>query len=295
MTHLDQPSKRTIRVAIGSTCSLPGQWQYNIQQIAELAQKAQVNACHLLLTPEMSATGYGGYDEVVAIAEPQGRGPIFSALQQIAMTTNVVICAGYVERVAERQHIAHYAVFPDGSYVSQRKHRATPVEFPLQPGVPLFDDGQDEIGQVRQSDVHFELFRIHGVSCAIVICADLGIPQLPQHLHQLGVEMMLLPVGAGGKREERISLDELATAQGLDKYQQLLKHSALPQQGAIECIQYHRATVAVNMHGYDGQRHYHGGSGSIVSAKGQIVAYTPGTPIIELQKPEFVYADLKFT
>ena len=285
---------RSIRVAIGSTCSLPGQWEHNIEQIAQLAKRARINDCQLLLTPEMSATGYGGYEEVIALAEPQGKGPIFASLKQIAKSTGVILCAGYVERFRERNHIAHYAVFPDGSYISQRKHRATPAEHPLQPGVELYYDGSEEIGQVKPTDIHFELFEVQGVRCAIVVCADLGIAQLPDKLRQLEVDLMLLPVGAGGKREDRVSLQELTTPQGIAKYQQFLTQSSLPQAGAIECLQYHRATVAVNMHGFDGKERYHGGSGSIVSAQGQIKAYTPGTPIIELQKPEFVYAELEF-
>lgn len=291
---MNHSKSRAIRVALGSTCSLPGQWKHNIEQIAELAHRAKLNECHLLLTPEMSATGYGGYEEVIAIAEPQGQGPIFQSLQQIAKATNVVICAGYVERFRERNHIAHYAVYPDGSYISQRKHRVTPVEHPLQPGVELYDDGREDIGQVKPEDVHFEFFQVQDVRCVMVICADLGIAQLPEKLQQAEVDLMLLPVGAGGKRQDRVALQELATPQGLAKYQQLLTQSSLPQAGAIECYQYRRATAAVNMHGYDGKNHYHGGSGSIVSARGQIVAYTPGTPIMDLQKPEFVCAELQF-
>lgn len=291
---MSNSKSRTIRIAIGSTCSLPGQVTHNLAQIEQFALRAKANHCHLVLTPEMSATGYGGYPEVLERAEVQGQGPIFASLQNIAKATQVVICAGYVERFREQHHIAHYAVFPDGTYISQRKHRATPYELPLQPGVELYDDGKEEIGQVRPEDVHFELFQVSGVRCAIVICADLGIQELPKRLQQLGVEVMLLPVGAGGKREERLSIHELDTVEGLQKYRDLLKHHALPQEGAIECRTYRRATVAVNMGGYDGKTRYHGGSGSIVSAQGQILAYTPGTPLIELQQPEFVCADLHF-
>ncbi len=286
---------KLIQAAIGTTCSKPGNLIENLTQIRELAEKAQKNDCHLLVTPEMSATGYGGYPEVLALAEEPGKGYIYHSLAQIAKQTNIVVTAGYVEKRQHQLHIAHYAVFPDGRFVSQRKHRATPAEAPLEPGVELIYDGTEDIGQVPPGKEQFQTFMIQGVICVIVICADLGVPQLSTLLKRSGVELMILPVGAGGEREQRLSVQELETDEGIRKYREMLKHSSLPQEGAIDSLQYKRATLAVNMSGYDGQQRYHGGSGSIVSANGQIAAYIPSSHIIEYQKPAFACAELNFT
>ena len=68
----------------------------------------------MLLTPEMSASGYGGYPEVLATAEVAGHGPIYTALAEMARREELVILAGFVELDGEHRYLAHYAVWPDG-------------------------------------------------------------------------------------------------------------------------------------------------------------------------------------
>ncbi|WP_165822612.1 carbon-nitrogen hydrolase family protein [Paenibacillus montanisoli] len=285
---------KSIRAAIGSTCSKPGFLNDNLAQIADLAERAQWNGCHFLVTPEMSATGYGGYPEVLALAEVPGEGRIYESLARIAGDAGVVVTAGYVENNGGRLHIAHYAVYPDGRFVSQRKHRATPAEAPLEPGVALYYDDTEEIGHVPPGMEHFMTFTINGVHCAIVICADLGVRDLNAILRREGVELVMLPVGAGGERSQRLSAAELETEEGIRKYKEMLQRNSFPQSGAIECLQNKRAVLAVNMGGFDGRSRYHGGSGSIVSARGEVLAYMPDQPIIDYQQPSFACAELNF-
>ncbi|WP_308635439.1 carbon-nitrogen hydrolase family protein [Paenibacillus silvisoli] len=285
---------KTIRAAIGSTCSKPGFLDGNLAQIAEMAKRAEWNGCHLLVTPEMSATGYGGYPEALSLAEAPGEGQIYESLARMASATGVVVTAGYVENNGGRLHIAHYAVYPDGRFVSQRKHRVTPAEVPLEPGVTLFYDDTEEIGHVPPGQERFLTFTIHDVQCAIVICADLGIRDLNAILRRSGVELVMLPVGAGGERSQRLSAAELETDEGIRNYKEMLQRNSFPHNGAIECLRNKRAMLAVNMGGFDGRSRYHGGSGSIVSARGEVLAYLPDQPIIDYQQPSFACAELHF-
>lgn len=119
---------KTIHIAIGSTTSLPGQLERNLEQIAEFARRGAANGVDLLLTPEMSASGYGGYPEVIATAEVAGEGPIYHALARTAEETGVVIAAGFAETFESRLRLAHYVVYPDGRFVVQRKHRVIETE-----------------------------------------------------------------------------------------------------------------------------------------------------------------------
>lgn len=52
---------KQLHIAIASTTSKPGKVEENLKQIAEFARRAGDNGAQLLLTPEMSATGYGNY------------------------------------------------------------------------------------------------------------------------------------------------------------------------------------------------------------------------------------------
>ena len=139
---------KLLHIALGTTTSKPGDVSGNLRQIVAFARQAALDHADLLLTPELSACGYGAYPEVLATAEVAGHGPIFRTLAGIASTTGVVICAGFVEQSAQLRHIAQYVIYPDGHFLVQRKHRVTPNERPLDALLPLAHrDEADYIGQ----------------------------------------------------------------------------------------------------------------------------------------------------
>jgi len=78
-----------LHIAIGSTTSKPGAVAENLRQIAAFAERAAGDGADLLLTPELSASGYGAYPEVLATAEPAGAGPIFRELARVSAGTGV--------------------------------------------------------------------------------------------------------------------------------------------------------------------------------------------------------------
>lgn len=274
-----------LTIAIGSTYSLPGDVDGNLAQIAELARIAAANGADVLLTPELSASGYGGYPEVLATAEVAGEGPVYASLASIADRYGLVVLAGFVERDLERRHLAHYAVWPDGRFAVQRKHRVTPLEHPLDPGVDLFFDETEEIGHVRDGEARFAVLDIGGARAAVVICADLGVRGLDDILDDLGVNLLLLPTSAGGARANALSADDIADATGLERYVTEAAGHAFPSDAVRSSVRRRRAFAAVNMTGYDGRALYHGGSGSVVDASGSVEALLPGSPLLERQRP----------
>jgi predicted amidohydrolase len=274
-----------LTIAIGSTYSLPGDVEGNLEQIDTLARQAAALDADLLLTPEMSASGYGGYPDVIATAERAGDGPIYRAIAAMAAQYKLVILAGYVEADGPQRFLAHYAVWPDGHYVSQRKHRVTPLESPLDPSVELYFDDTEEIGHVPEGCSHFEVFDVAGVTAAIVICADLGVRGLDEILERLGVELLLLPTAAGGTREGSVSERELNDSARLADHVARATEHAFPAQAVTSSVRYRRAFAAVNMTGYDGRALYHGGSGSVVDPSGNVEAMLPGSPVLERQMP----------
>ena len=281
-------------VAIGTTASLPGDLAGNLGQIQRLAMQAGAVGCDVLLTPEMSATGYGGYPEVLALAEPAGDGPIYRGLADIATASGVTVLAGFVESAGTLRYIAHYAVAPSGRFTVQRKMRATPAERPLDPAAKLFYDDTEEIGHVVPGEERFELMTIRGVPCAIVICADWGVRGLPEILQRLGARMIFLPTGAGGKREERVDDEELPTVEGREKYARLVDERPYTGRGALDCRDKGWGFAAVNLCGFDGKQRYHGGSGSIVTPQGDVAAVIPACPNFTRAGPRLAFATLEF-
>lgn len=285
---------RILNIAIGSTHSIPGDLPGNLAQIHGLAQQAGRMGSDLLLTPEMSATGYGGFPEVLALAEPAGDGPIYSALAEMARANRLAVLAGFVEASAGRRFLSHYVVYPDGQFVVQRKHRVTPREQPLESPVDLYFDETEDIGHVRRGEEQFTFFAVQGVKCGIVICADLGVRGLNPVFAQAGVELLLLPTGAGGRREERFTTQDLLDEAGRQRYYESIGPACSPGSGVLDCIRQGRAMAAVNMNGYDGRVFYHGGQGSIVNCFGDVVAVLPGIPNFERARAGIAFGSIDF-
>lgn len=283
--------KLSLHLAIASTISLPGDRDGNLDQIDRFATRAAGDGADLLLTPELSVTGCGPYDSVMALAEEAGKGPVYERLKGIATRTGVILCAGFIERAGLKRHNSHYAVFPDGSYHVQRKHCVTRWEGPLDPAFSLtWENPEADTGQPEQ--IHFNTFQVKGVTCAMIICADYHIHRLHQRLP--GVECLLVATGGGGQRKDRVTSDELKTAEGRAKYVSILESVFFPRQFVQDALEFDRAFAAVNLCGYDGHDLYHVGHGSIVTPQGEVPALIHGLPNLDRQRPMYTHARVEF-
>lgn len=284
-----------LTIAIGSTHSIPGDVTGNLEQISRLASGAAANGAALLLTPEMSASGYGGYPEVLATAESAGSGLIFERLAELARKNTIVMLAGFVEQHEDHRYLAHYIVWPDGKFVVQRKHRVTPLESPLEPSVELYFDDTEEIGHVPDGCSRFEVVDIAGARAAVVICADYGVRGLDAILSGAGVNLLLLPTAAGGKRENSSTVAELHIPTALEAHIGRAAAHAFPQDAVRKCVNHRRAFAAVNMTGFDGRSLYHGGSGSIVDPSGSVEALLPSSNIIGRERARLAVGTVTIT
>ncbi len=270
-----------LHIAIASTTSKPGDMDGNLAQITDFARRAGRDGADILLTPEMSATGYGPYPDVIALAETAGEGPIYRALAGLARETGVVVTAGFVETAGEKRHLAHYVVYPDGAFVVQRKHRVTLAERPLHPGVELEPPDYvnappaDPARPGQPKELNFHPFEVNGVRCAIVICADGGIPTLFDRLHAQGVNAILLGSGAGGRREDRVNTADVAHRAGREIFMKWLEMTFFPGNTIADCLRTGMAFAAVNLCGYDGRKQYHMGHGMIGDPHGRSARLLP--------------------
>lgn len=281
-------SEKNLGIAIGSTFCRIGDIDYNLAQIAGFAEQAKQASAHILLTPELSVTGYGPYPEVVALAEIPGEGPVYKGLASIAKSTGVVIAAGFVERHAHGPGISHYVVFPNGEMIVQRKFRTTPFEFPLVSVLSDFPQGREIPEKLDFNRLSFPTFEIEGLKCAVVICADAGIENLQDHFDTLGVRVMFGPVGAGGDPKDRVRTSDLKTVEGRGKYMAALEKAYFPKaKGVFDCIMHRRAVAAVNQTGWDGRKCAHIGDGNIVSPRGEMPVVMCGVPNLDFQRPAF--------
>jgi predicted amidohydrolase len=265
---------RSIHLAIASTSSLPGEVTRNLDQIAGFAWLAARDGADLLLTPELSASGYGNYPEVLATAEIAGQGPISQRALTISADTGVVIGIGFAEQGTNGLHISHFFAFPNGRFVVQRKNRPMRHEAPF----------------VRaKGPTAVQPFLVHGVRCGTLICADAGLRKRNALLRAAEVELALLPAGAGGKRVNRVTTQELATQKGRANYSSALQELFWPGWCIDECLVNRRAHAMVNLVGHDGRDHYHSGHGAIINSFGEVVAFFPGQPNLDRQRPTYTH------
>lgn len=285
-----------LHIAIASTTSKPAEVDANLAQIAAFARQAGRDGADILLTPEMSATGYGPYPDVLALAEAAGDGPIYRALAGMARETGVVVTAGFVEAAADKRHLSHYAVYPDGAFVVQRKHRVTLAERPLDPGVELQPPDYinappaDPADPGQPKTLNFRVFEVNGVRCALVICLDGGIPALFDHLHAQGVHAVLLGSGAGGRREDRVTTEELRGEAGRATFMKWLEMTFFPGGLVADCLRTGMSFAAVNLCGFDGREKYHMGHGMIVTPLGEVPGFFHGLPNLDRQRAMYAHA-----
>ena len=275
-------------IALGSTFCRIGDLSYNLAQIAQFAHQAKQASSHILLTPELSVTGYGPYPEVVALAEVAGDGPAYQGLASIARSTGVAIAAGFVEKHGHGPGISHYVVFPSGEFTVQRKFRVTPFEFPLVSALAAHSPGEEVPEKLPFEELSFPVFELQGIRCAVVICADFGIVELQDYFDTLGVQALFGPTGAGGNVDERVRTSDLSSPEGCEKYLAALEKAFFPKaKGVFECITHRRALAAVNQTGWDGRKCAHIGDGSVVSPRGEMPVVICGVPNLDFQRPAF--------
>lgn len=279
---------KSIGIALGSTFCRVGDLDFNLAQIAHFAEQACKAGSHILLTPELSATGYGPYPEVTGLAETAGSGPAYNGLAAIAGRSGVAIAAGFVEKHEHGPGISHYVVFPSGEFIVQRKYRVTPFESPLTSAIANYATGEEVPTKLDFELLRFPTFEIEGLKCAVVICADWGIEGLHEFFDAHDVRMAFVGTGAGGDVKDRVRTCDLATQEGREKYVRSLEKVGMPSAESILVNLVHRrAVAAVNQVGWDGRKCAHIGHGTVVSPLGEVPVFIHGIPNLDLQEPRF--------
>ena len=133
----------------------------NLKAIAAAARRAADAGCRILVTPEMSATGYNIGTEIAARAE-SADGPIFQAVRNIARDNGIAVVYGYPEVAEGKPYNSVQVVDRDGAALAN--YRKTHLygfdrEF--------FTPGADWVAQ----------FELDGVTCGLLICYDIEFPE----------------------------------------------------------------------------------------------------------------------
>jgi len=269
---------RHLHVGVAQVQSRVGDPWGNLARMHKQIQAGAAVGVNVLLFAETAIHAYDMSPENLALAEPLG-GPLSQQVSAWAAQYHMVILAGMLERDGEAIYNAQLIAYPDGRMARARKHYLTAIEI----------EGGLAVGERKRL-----LYDIHGVTCAVLICADNGIEGIHAELIAQGAEYCFMPTAGGGKREEYIHLADLDAPDGRANYtedrQRVFKTDAIL---SAEESQF-PGWAAANALGDDGRNMVHHGHCMIVDTQRVMRAQIPGTNVVEHFLDQMVHAVVYF-
>lgn len=150
----------------------------HLAAIAAAAHDAAGAGAHLLVTPEMSATGYDIGELISARAEPAD-GSIFEAIADIATREGIAVVYGYPECDAGSIYNSAQVVSREGR--SLARYRKTHLY------------GPEDRAHFRAGETLVAGFDFEGVRCGLLICYDVEFPEAVRAHADAGTEWLIVP------------------------------------------------------------------------------------------------------
>jgi len=149
--------------------------------VADAAARAAVAGARLLVTPEMSLTGYAiGADRVAALAEPVP-GPLTDRVAAIAAEHGLAIAVGLPVRTPAGVANTVVVVDSDGSLLAGYAKAHLYGDVDRDAFVP------GDVGVVQ--------FRLDGVVVGLLVCYDVEFPEAVRAHALAGTELLVVPTG----------------------------------------------------------------------------------------------------
>lgn len=152
----------------------------NLTAIDGAAGTAADLGADILVTPELSVTGYDIGDAAVGLARERG-GEYHAAVRQIASAHGVAIVFGYPERAGGAVYNAAAVIGADGAELAH--YRKTHLFGDLDRAV--FVPG-DELPVT---------YGFGGLTCGLLTCYDVEFPEAVREHADAGVDLLLVPTG----------------------------------------------------------------------------------------------------
>ncbi|MGW5878901.1 carbon-nitrogen hydrolase family protein [Nocardiopsis terrae] len=172
-----------LRVALDQGTGRSGDPASSLDRLRERARAAAADGAALLVTPEMSMTGYNIGAEVERLAEPAD-GPLFRAVSRIAVDTGVAIVYGFPERADGNVYNA--VRFVDATGASRALYRKTHLFGDLDRN--LFAPGGELVVQVD----------LGGHRVGLLVCYDVEFPEAVRAHALAGTTVLVVPTALMG-------------------------------------------------------------------------------------------------
>jgi len=148
----------------------------NFARIRSAAVAARAFGAQLLVTPELSLTGYAIGDDLRRLAEPDD-GPLVMELKALASDTGLHIVAGFPERDGMEVYNSVVLAHAGGTVIYRKCH--------------LF--GASERKWFAPSEQPAAILDLAGVKTGLLICYDIEFPEMARRLALAGAELIIVP------------------------------------------------------------------------------------------------------
>lgn len=162
--------------------------EQNLAQAAELISQAAQASAQIVCLPEQFALPWFPLEQDAAKhawAEPEG-GPIYQAMQALAVKHHVGILASLYERADEQLFSAVYLLGPDGLLVGKYRKNHIPDH-----------PGWYEAYYYGAGDLGFPVWEFAGVKVGIQVCYDNAFPEGSRLLALAGCQVIFAPRATG--------------------------------------------------------------------------------------------------
>lgn len=169
------------RVAIAQLNQIIGDFDGNTRRIAEAARRACEGGAHVLVTPELSLTGYPPEDLLLREAfYDRTRAALTSLLEQSRQWPGLHVVVGHpVSHQGRRFNAA--SVIIEGRIAGEYHKRELP-------NYGVFDERR-----YFESGTEPLVFEAAGVRFGVVICEDFWYPHAPRAAREAGAQVLLAP------------------------------------------------------------------------------------------------------
>lgn len=168
-----------LRIALyQGPAGVPATRQESLRHLERAARRAAEGGARLLVTPELSLTGYALGDTVASVAEPAD-GPAARQLAQIAERHAIALLYGYPERVDDLVYNSAQLIGPDGARLANYRKTHLYGDFER----AAFHSGDEPVVQAE----------LDGARLGFLICYDVEFPELVRAHALAGTELLLVP------------------------------------------------------------------------------------------------------